>query len=66
MTTTVTASKSQEFKILTGSEGEVQRILNQWKHKYRLHLIDFAVTHLEGWASPDFHILLLRDPREGE
>ena len=55
---------SEEFRILSGGKGEVQKILNQWGHQYELYIVNFSVTHHTNQNDPKFHVLLFREPKE--
>jgi len=48
---------SYEFKILRGSDTEVQKTLNQWKHQYKLKVHSFEAC-AEGVV-----VLLIRMPK---
>lgn len=34
--------KDWEFKIITGTDQEIQNFLNQWKHNYELNIISMC------------------------
>jgi len=34
-----------EYKIITGTASECQKVLNQWKHEFELNIIQMCVEH---------------------
>lgn len=57
---------TSEFQVLYGDREHVQKVLNQWRHQYILHIHQMSVTNgLDGkWK---YHILLQREEQyDGE